>query len=140
MFGNDRGAPFLSCFEQIWKRITGLFGAFANSFLHRSPCNLLYSTVQFSVNLAVRRVVFEFDRGYVKTRTTCDVGSIARDSSQQSRVQLSLRARECTASSVAQGFLNTLGREATVALEVVGELETHQPTASPSFLKSDPDR
>ena len=39
-----------------------------------------------------------------------------------------------------KGFYITLGREATVALEVVGELETHQPTASPSFLKSDPDR
>jgi hypothetical protein len=50
-------------------------------------------------------------RTCVKTQTTCRVGSIARDSSQQSRVKLNLRARKCTAPLVPQEFLHRLGRE-----------------------------
>jgi hypothetical protein len=49
-------------------------------------------------------------RGCVKTETACHVGSIAHDSSQQSRVKLNLRARKCTAPLVAQEFLHIHGR------------------------------
>ena len=37
-------------------------------------------------------------------------------------------------------YTSGVDRVASVALESVGLLEAHQATASPSFLKSDPDR
>src|SRR5450755_3124919 len=42
------------------------------------------------------------DHVCVKTQSTCHVGAIARDSSQQSHVKLKLRARKCTAPIVPQ--------------------------------------
>ena len=58
----------------------------------------------------VAKTVRLFRSPRAETQTISRVGSIARDSSQQSRVKSSLHAQKCTAPSVAQEFLHSLGQ------------------------------
>jgi hypothetical protein len=74
----------------------------------------------------------EFDRDCIKTQTTCRVGSIARNSSQQSHMILNPRARKRTAPLVPQWFSHGLDPELPVATGRYGAHHRAQPMRSRS--------